>query len=93
MAEIRLTLKLTPHGRLTLDESSDAVELAPDLGKRLQDAFSRGPGFGLLQLGAREVGQSLPAVFAYWREFAVRFVTLLCTRTAVEDEPFAVPDP
>jgi len=30
MAGIRLTLKLTPHGRLTLDESGDSVELAPE---------------------------------------------------------------
>ncbi len=93
MAGIRLALKLTPHGRLALDESSDAVELAPELGKRLQEAFSRSSGFGLMQLGAREVGQSLPAVFAYWREFAVRFITLLCTQSVADDAPLAVPDP
>ena len=77
----RFALKLTPHGRLALTESGDAPELAPELARRLQEAFSRGAGFGLLQLGAREVGQALPAVFAYWREFAARFVTALCTRT------------
>jgi non-specific serine/threonine protein kinase len=93
MAGCRLTLKLTPHGRLALEESSDAHELAPELGRRLQEAFSRGPGFGLLQLGAREVGHTVPAVFSYWREFAARFVAALCTRTAANDAPFAAPDP
>jgi superfamily II DNA or RNA helicase len=93
MAGFRLTLKLTPHGRLILEESSDAPELATELGKRLQEAFSHGPGFGLLQLGAREVGQTIPAVFAYWREFAARFVVALCTRPAADDAPFATPDP
>ena len=92
MAGINLALKLTPHGRLVLEESIDAHELAPELAHRLQESFSRGPGFGLLQLGAREVSQTVPAVFAYWREFAARFVTALCTRTA-DDVPFITPDP
>jgi superfamily II DNA or RNA helicase len=93
MTGFRFTLKLTPHGRLVFEESSDAHELAPELGKRLQDAFSRGPGFGLLQLGAREVSQTVPAVFTYWREFAARFVATLCTRTTADDAPFTTPDP
>ncbi len=92
MTGFRLALKLTPHGRLALEESSDAQELAPEFGKRLQEAFSRGAGFGLLQLGAREVGQTAPSVFAYWREFASCFVSALCTRETAEDAPFALPD-
>jgi hypothetical protein len=93
MTGFRLTLKLTPHGRLTLEESSDAVELDPELGKRLHDAFLRSSGFGLMHLGAREVGRTVPAVFSYWREFAARFVVLLCTRSVADDEPFTTPDP
>lgn len=93
MTGIRLTLKLTPHGHLALEESSDALECAPELGRRLQKAFARGSGFGLMQLGGREVGQPLPAVFAYWRDFAARFITLLCTRTVADDAPLALPDP
>jgi hypothetical protein len=64
MAGIRLSLKLTPHGCLTLEESSDAVELAPELGRRLQEAFYRSAGSGLMQLGAREIGQTMPPVFS-----------------------------
>jgi hypothetical protein len=93
MAGFRFALKLTPHGRLVLDESDDAVELAPQLAQRLQEAFFRGSGFGLLQLGAREVGETLPAAFAYWREFAARFVTSLCTRTGADDRSVVTPDP
>jgi superfamily II DNA or RNA helicase len=92
MTELRCTLKLTPHGRLVLEESDDAQELAPDLAQRLRAAFSRGPGFGLLQLGGREIGQTVPAVFSYWREFASRFLTALCTRTGVENAPPAAPE-
>jgi hypothetical protein len=93
MSGFRFTIRLTPHGRLALEASDDAQGLSPQLGRQLQEAFSHGPGFGLLQLGAREVGETVPAVFAYWREFAARFVAALCTRTAADDVPFAAPDP
>jgi superfamily II DNA or RNA helicase len=93
MTESSCTLKLTPHGRLVLEESDDAQELAPELAQRLREAFSRGAGFGLLQLGGREVGHTVPAVFAYWREFAARFVATLCALTGVEDTPPATPEP
>ena len=71
---------LTPHGRLILSEDRDASALEPELARRLQNAFARGSGHGLLQLGASEVGVALPPVFSYWREFGARYVTALCTR-------------
>src|SRR5207302_1310134 len=48
-------------------------------------SFDRGHGHGLLQLGAGEVGTPLPAVFGYWRDFASRYVTALCTLPAIEN--------
>ena len=45
---------------------------------RLEKAFARGSGHGLLQLGAGEVEAILPPVFAYWRELGARYVTALC---------------
>ena len=39
---------------------------------------AKGPGHGLLCLGADEVGTVLPPVLSYWREFAGRYVTALC---------------
>src|ERR1017187_7840499 len=70
---------LTPHGRLTLGQVDDAPTLDPELTQRLQDAFARGSGHGLLQLGAGEDGTVLPPVFSYWRELGTRYVAALCT--------------
>jgi superfamily II DNA or RNA helicase len=69
----------TPLGRLLLSHDDDALFLDAAVASRLQRAFARGSGHGLLQLGAGEVATSLPAVWAYWRDFAARYVTALCT--------------
>lgn len=61
---------LTPRGRLLLAQVDNAPALSSDLSRRLQDAFARGHGYGLLQLGAGEAGTVLPPVYAYWRESA-----------------------
>ncbi|MGB8862448.1 MAG: DEAD/DEAH box helicase [Candidatus Sulfotelmatobacter sp.] len=79
MGSVFLVPVLTPHGHLTLIEDRDASALEPELAQRLQDAFVRGSGHGLLQLGASEVGVALPPVFSYWREFGARYVTAICT--------------
>ena len=70
---------LTPHGRLTLGPVDEGPALDPGLTRRLEEAFARGSGHGLLQLGAGEVGTALPPVFSYWRELGTRYVTALCT--------------
>ena len=69
---------LTPHGVLTLRPSGDVASLDAGLGSRLEKAFAKGPGHGLLCLGADEVGTVLPPVLSYWREFGGRYVTALC---------------
>src|SRR5215467_40673 len=68
---------LSPHGVLSLKPSSEATAWAPARGTRVLRAFDRGVGHGLLCLGADEVGTSLPAALAYWREFGARYVTAL----------------
>ena len=73
-----LALVLTPHGRLLLEPADDAGALPPEVSHRLQEAFARGSGHGLLQLGAAEVGTILPPVFGYWREFGARYVSAVC---------------
>jgi len=80
MGSVSLAPVLTPHGRLSLVETADASPLDPELAQRLRDAFDRGLGHGLLQLGAAEAGAALPPVFSYWREFGARYVTALCTQ-------------
>jgi non-specific serine/threonine protein kinase len=69
---------LTPHGLLTLRETGEAPALEPEQGLRLEKAFARGSGHGLLWLGVSEVGTALPPVLSYWRELGVRYVTALC---------------
>src|ERR1700686_1089988 len=73
-----LALALTPHGLLTLrrDGETTMPELAH--GARLETAFGRGTGHGLLCLGADEVGAVLPPVLSYWRELGTRYLTALC---------------
>jgi non-specific serine/threonine protein kinase len=79
MNPAQLAPVLSPHGNLSLAHEDDALALDAEVAQRLQAAFERGAGHGLLQLGASEVGTALPAVFSYWREFAARYVTALCT--------------
>ena len=84
-AATALAPRLSRNGRLLLAPTEDAPALAPDLASRLEAAFARGSGHGLLQLGAGEVGTALPPVLAYWREFAARYVTAVCTLPDVGD--------
>ena len=93
MTSTRLTLALTPHGRLVLAPSEDAPELDQALAQRLFDAFALGPGHGLLHLGGVEVGQPLPLVFSYWRELGGRYVTTLCTLPGADAAHTPLPPP
>ena len=89
-----LTLILTPHGRLLLDDRPDAdASLAHDLGERLIRAFARGDGHGLLQLGAAEVQTAMPATFAYWREFASRYIVAVRTAVTLDGQSALPPIP
>jgi len=46
-----------------------------------------------LRLGAAEVETVVPPVFAYWREFAGRFVTALCARPDADERQVELPPP
>jgi len=75
---IKLTPVLTPHGQLTLGQTGEATAVETEQGARLEKAFVRGSGHGLLSLGADEVGTALPPELSYWRELGARYVTALC---------------
>ncbi len=70
-------LVLTPQGSLILQELDEEV-LEPGGGARLEQAFARGTGHGLLHLGLEEVGKPLPPGLSYWRDLGVRYATALC---------------
>ena len=69
---------VTPHGALRLEATEADVALDDAVAKRLEAAFARGEGYGLLQLGLAEAGSHLPPDLAFWRAFAMRFVATLC---------------
>jgi len=87
MDAVFLALVLTPHGHLVLMEEPEAPGLDRALAGRLRSAFARGPGHGLLWLGATEAGAALPPVYSYWRDFGTRYVTALCTQPDIEGRP------
>jgi superfamily II DNA or RNA helicase len=89
----RLTLSLTPNHHLLVVPAADAPELDEQLAQRLVDAFARGSGEGLLQLGGAEVARAMPPVLAYWRELGIRYVTTLCTRPESGEQHVPVPTP
>jgi superfamily II DNA or RNA helicase len=91
--DLQLTPSITPRGHLVLVELGDAPVLEGALGERIRHAFDRGAGHGLLRLGAAEVGQVLPPVFAYWRELGSRLVTAICTRPDSDETQIELPAP
>jgi len=80
MSLVSLAPVLTPHGRLTVERDEDAPALDGELAQRMEGAFTRGSGHGLLALGADEIGVALPPALSFWREFAAPYVTGVCTR-------------
>ncbi|MGH6813497.1 MAG: hypothetical protein ACREDM_14550, partial [Methylocella sp.] len=84
---VRAALRLTPQGKLVFEDIGDAPGLDARAAVRLRDAFARGSGEGLWRLGAGEIGENLPPVFVWWRDFAARFVTALRHRPMEKDAP------
>ena len=84
-----LALQLSPRGHLLALLGVDAPLLAEKNAVELTQAFGRGAGHGLLQLGTAGVGQVLPPVWGWWRDFAASYVTALCALPEVV-ELFAV---
>ena len=87
------SLSLTPRGHLLFTAADGAFQPPAALSRRLERAFARGSGHGLLELGAAEVGTALPADFSYWRDFAARLVTTVCTHPDLDAHHAAIPAP
>ena len=87
------SLALTPRGHLLFMAEDGTSQPPPELPRTLESAFARGSGHGLLELGAATVGTTLPADFNYWRDFAARLVTTVCTHPDSEAHHAAIPAP
>ena len=89
----RLALRLTPQGRLTAEDQPGAPDLDAALHARVVAAFAQSPAKGLVWLGAGEVGQALPPVFVWWRDFAARHIGAVCLHASGSESVPAVPPP
>lgn len=88
------SLALTPRGHLLFTaEDGGTVQPPQERLHGLQSAFARSSGHGLLELGAADVGTTLPSDLSYWRDFAARFVTAVCTHPDLDalHAPIAAP--
>ena len=83
---------LTPQGSLLLSTADDAASLPAILQVQLSQAFQLGAGHALLHLGSIEVASALPPAWAWWRDFGVRYVTLLCATAQDAAIDVALPD-
>jgi superfamily II DNA or RNA helicase len=81
-----LAISLTPAGHL-LVRAAEPGEAAPDppVAQRIEAAFARGQGPGLLHLGAAEPHTALPSAFAFWRDLGRAFVAALCALPDLEE--------
>src|SRR6476659_7840303 len=86
-ADADIAIALSPRGHVLLQPALEGApgRLAPAAEARIRAAFERGSAEGLLHLGAVEVTTSLPAPFAFWRDFAGRFMSALCAIPELEE--------
>ena len=84
--------KLTPRGHLFAVSEDDAAHLDDALVQPLTEAFAQGSGVGLLYLGTTTTGRALPPAWAWWRDFAVRYVAGVCANGEDGAITVALPD-
>lgn len=76
---MKFDLILTPTGRLRLREDREYSGAEPDAWmERIAAAFSSSQASGLFSLAATRPDTPPPPTFAFWRDFACRYLTQLC---------------
>ena len=91
--ERRLTLAVSPSGRLRLLENPDAPPLDPRPAEAIRAAFAGSTAGGLFHLGAVEVSTPLPPALGFFRDFARLFVARLCAIGDLEERGVRVDVP
>jgi superfamily II DNA or RNA helicase len=83
----QMRVAILPSGALRLDTSTGPDEdgLSPAGRARLVQAFQRGPGHALLDLGATELDAPLAHDLAFLRDVGRAFVTRLCAAPDLEE--------
>src|ERR1019366_6672038 len=84
---------LTPHGLLTLRETGEAPALEPEQGLRLEKAFARGSGHGLLWLRATRGGAGLAPGRSDLGGLGGGYVTALCALPGIGEGEAKPPVP
>ena len=81
-----IAISLTPAGHLLL-RPAEAGDVSPEAAaaSRIEEAFARGQGAGLLHLGAAEAHTALPSAFGFWRDLGRAFVAALCALPDLEE--------
>jgi superfamily II DNA or RNA helicase len=83
LLHLSLTVSASGHPRVAPGGEEDEA-LSGDRAAAIRDAFERGPGFGVLHLGAVEVGTPLPPSFAYYRELGHELALRVSTHPDLE---------
>ena len=87
------TIALSPHGALYLLPPP----LSSPVSERIQAAFARSSGVGLMQLGLSELDSDLPPDLGFWRDFASLYFSRVCSLPALAEtqslDAISVPPP
>jgi non-specific serine/threonine protein kinase len=93
MTQETSTIAVSPHGTLYLLPRATTASVP----ERIQSAFAKRYGDGLLQLGLSELDTALPPDLAYWREFASFYFSRLCALPGLSElgsrESIVLPPP
>ncbi len=72
------SLALTPNGRLVLSDAAEGISAGDGLTHPLRESFCESSAAGLLELTRRDLGDSFPPEFAFWRGFASDLFQRIC---------------
>lgn len=95
-SQSRLICGLTPRGRIELVPvpDRDGPHMSAAVSQRINRAFEKGRGHGVLHLGAAELGTDLDPTLSFWRDLGRVFVAKLCGALDPDDpRSVAIPEP